>query len=166
MASSAAIEDMLTIEPPPVCRIAAIPARQPRKTLSTLTEKICFQSANRVSSGLTRSAAPAMPALLTRMLTGPARSLAFCSTSWPLVLAGDVLVHEHGPEVGRGLIAEFPLPVGDDDPRALGGQPSRDRLAQAGRAAGDQRRPAVQSPHQISPRRGQWKIEPPSTLID
>ena len=82
VASSAAIDDMLTIEPPPVCRIAAIPARQPRKTLSTLTAKICFQSANLVSSGLTRLAAPAaIPALLTRMLTGPASSATRCRVS-------------------------------------------------------------------------------------
>ncbi len=81
MASSAAIDDMLTIEPPPVCRIAAIPARQPRKTLSTLTAKICFQSANLVSSGLTRSAAPAMPGVVDQDADRPGQLATRCRAS-------------------------------------------------------------------------------------
>ena len=87
VASSAAIEDMLTIEPPPVCRIAAIPARQPRKTLSTLTEKICFQSANLVSSGVTAVGRAGDPGVVDQDADRPGPLAGLPQDHWPLVLA-------------------------------------------------------------------------------
>src|SRR5439155_1685050 len=66
--TSPAVDEMLTMEPPPACRIAGIAAFVPRKTPLALTAMMRSHSDSLVSSIRARNR---MPALLTRTFSMP-----------------------------------------------------------------------------------------------
>ena len=86
------------------------------------------------------------PALLTRMSIEPHRSTTSSTSACDRGLVGDVDREADAVRERRGGRLRS-SEVGDDDARSLRREPVRDRVADALRAAGDDRDLAVELPH-------------------
>ena len=87
-----------------------------------------------------------IPALLTRMSTGPSRPSTVVEEGGEAGSVGDVerQPERRAPELGRGGLGGRHVDVADRDAGALAGQRQRDRLADPAAAAGDDGDLAVQ----------------------
>ena len=117
--------------------------RDTRNEPRAMTSCCRSQSATVVSSsGLEMD----RPALLTTRSTPPnasaAASNAAAIAASSVTSAGTAIATSGPADAPAAASASAGVPVGDDDARALGRQPVRDRPADAGAAAGDQRDPA------------------------
>ena len=133
MPRKAASEEVLTIEPPPDCRIAGTPCLQPRNTPSTLIDSM-RRHCSTVSVSKVAGKGPEMPALLTSPLSLPSRASMSSMMRFQSASCGGVVLLEAAPLPPICCTVSSPpgaIDVGHDHRRAFGGEQLRGGAADA-----------------------------------
>ena len=152
---------MLTIRPPPACRMGGTQSRTQRIAAKSFSSRSACQAA---SSTVSNPRAAEVPALLTRMSIRPNRSSVVGTSRSRSLGAGDVGRARPGPSrlrpelLGRLREARRVAPA-DRDGRPLGGEPPRRREPEPVAAAGDDRHLAPQSRDPSSPPRAPCRAQ-------